>query len=108
MLTIENYDKIKHANISCMGQRWKVVDVTEREYWYEFAIAPHIDGAFVINQSHFVKVFRQLDYNGVEYPITLNDNASRGLNTIHKQYLKDPKDLLNWIGSKYLMNINVC
>ena len=108
MLTIENYDKIKHANISCMGQRWKVVDVTEREYWYEFAIAPQIEGAFVINQSQFVKIHRPVDASGFEYIITLNDNASRGLNKIHKQYLKDPKDLLNWIGSHYLVKINIC
>jgi hypothetical protein len=105
MLTIENYDKIKDANISFNGQRWKVLDVTEREHWYELAIAPQIEGVFVVNQSQFVKVFRR---NGFEYLTMLNDNASRGLNTIHKQYIKDPKDLLNWIGSKYLMNINVC
>jgi sulfur relay (sulfurtransferase) DsrC/TusE family protein len=108
MLTIHNYDKIKHANISLNGQRWKVLDVTEREYWYEFAIAPHIDSAFVINQSQFVKIHRPEEANGFEYLITLNDNASRGLTKIHKQYIKDPKDLLNWISSKYLMNINVC
>ncbi len=108
MLTIHNYDKIKHANISFNGQRWKVLDVTERENWYEFAIAPQIEGVFVVNQSQFVKVFRLVESNGFEYVTMLNDNASRGLNVIHKQYIKDPKDLLNWIGSKYLMNINVC
>jgi hypothetical protein len=53
-------------------------------------------------------VFRLVEANGFEYLMMLNDNASRGLVKIHKQYLKDPRDLLNWIGSKYLMNINVC
>jgi hypothetical protein len=108
MLTIYNYHKIKHANISFNGQRWKVLDATERENWYEFAIAPQIEGVFVVNQSQFVKVFRLVEANGFEYLMMLNDNASRGLTKIHKQYLKDPKDLLNWIGSKYLMNISVC
>ncbi len=108
MLIIENYDKIKHANISCMGQRWKVVDVREMEYWYEFAVAPHIEGSFAINQSQYVKIHRIVEPNWFEYLITLNDNASRGLTKIHKQYIKDPKDLLNWISSKYLMYINVC
>jgi hypothetical protein len=108
MLTIKNYDKIKNANISCMGQRWKVLDVTEREYWYVFAIAPFIESAFSIAQSQIVKIHRPEEGNGFEYLITLNDNASRGLVKIHKQYIKDPKDLLNWIGSKYLVTINVC
>ena len=108
MLTINNYDKIKHANISFNGQRWKVLDVTESEHYYEFAIAPHIEGVFAVHQSQFVKVFREVEGNGFEYLTMLNDNASRGLNTIHNQYLKDPKDLLNWISSKYLVNINVC
>ena len=108
MLIIENYDKIKNANISCMGQRWKVATIEESEGWYEIAFLPQIDGVFSIHQAHFVKVFRQVEDNGFEYLITLNDNASRGLVKIHKQYLKDPKDLVNWIGSKYLMYINVC
>jgi hypothetical protein len=111
MLTIENYDKITNANISCMGQRWKVATIEESENWYEIAFLPQIDGVFSIHQAHFVKVFRQVEDNGFEY---LTDSffegpyASRGLNKIHKQYLKDPKDLVNWIGSHYLVRINIC
>ena len=108
MLTIHNYDKIKDTNISCMGQRWKVATIEESENWYEISFLPQIDGAFSIHQSQFVKVFRLVEANGFEYLMMLNDNASRGLVKIHKQYIKDPKDLLNWIGSKYLMSINVC
>ena len=108
MLTIENYDKITNANISCMGQRWKVATIEESEGWYEIAFLPQIDGVFSIHQAHFVKVFRQVEDNGFEYLTILNDNASRGLVKIHKQYLKDPKDLVNWIGSHYLVKINIC
>ncbi len=108
MLTIHNYDKITNANISCMGQRWKVATIEESENWYEIAFLPQIEGVFSIHQAHFVKVFRQVEDNGFEYLTVLNDNASKGLKTIHKQYLKDPKDLVNWIGSHYLVNINLC
>lgn len=108
MLTIQNYDKIKHSDVNCMGQMWKVVDVMEWEYWYEFAFSPEIQGVFALYQSVYVKIHRPEEANGFEYLITLNDNASRGLHKIHKQYIKDPKDLLNWISSKYLVNINVC
>jgi hypothetical protein len=108
MLTIENYDKITNTNISCMGQMWKVATIEESEGWYEIAFLPQIDGVFSIHQAHFVKVFRQVEDNGFEYLTILNDYATRGLNRIHKQYLKDPKDLVNWIGSHYLVNINLC
>ena len=108
MLTIHNYDKITNANISCMGQRWKVATIEESENWYEIAFLPQIEGVFSIHQAHFVKVFRQVEDNGFEYLTVLNDNASKGLKTIHKQYLKDPKDLVNWIGSHYLVKINIC
>lgn len=108
MLTIQNYDKIKHSDINCMGQLWKVVDVIEREYWYEFAFSPEIQGVFALHQSVYVKIHRPAESNGFEYLITLNDNASRGLNKIHNQYLKHPTALLNWISAKYLININVC
>jgi len=108
MLTIQNYDKIKHSDVNCMGQRWKAVGVTEKEYWYEFAFSPEIMGVFALHQTVYVKIHRPAESNGFEYVITLNDNASKGLKTIHKQYLKNPKDLLNWISAKYLININVC
>jgi hypothetical protein len=91
-----------------MGQRWKVATIEESENWYEIAFLPQIEGVFSIHQAHFVKVFRQVEDNGFEYLTVLNDNASKGLKTIHKQYLKDPKDLVNWIGSHYLVNINLC
>jgi hypothetical protein len=108
MLTIKNYDKIKDSNINCMGQLWKVVDIGEGEHWYELAFSPEMQGIFALHQTVYVKVFRQVEPSGFEYQISFNDNASRGLNKIHNQYLKHPKDLLNWISSKYLVNINVC
>jgi hypothetical protein len=108
MLTIKNYSKIKDRDINCMGQMWKVVAVGESESWYEIAFSPEMQGIFALHQTVYVKVFREVETNGFEHLITLNDNASRGLTKIHKQYIKDPKDLLNWISSKYLMNINVC
>jgi hypothetical protein len=91
-----------------MGQRWKVATIEESEGWYEIAFLPQIDGVFSIHQAHFVKVFRQVEDIEFGYLTVLNDYATRGLNRIHKQYLKDPKDLVNWIGSHYLVNINLC
>ena len=105
MLTITNYKKIKDTQFNCMGTLWLVGEIRESDDYYQFAFLPETKGVFAIHKAQFVRLFRQVEDNGFEYLITLNDNASKGLTKIHKQYIKDPKELLNWISSKFLVYV---
>jgi hypothetical protein len=59
---------------------------------------------FAIHKSQFVKLYRQLNENGFEYDIEIM-NSMGTRKKIHNQYIKDPKQLLNWISSKFLLYV---
>ena len=104
MLTIHNYKKIKNTQLNCMGTLWLLGEIIERDTYYQFAFLPQTQGIFAIHKSQFVKLYRQINENGFEYDIELMN--SMGIRKkIHNQYIKDPKDLINWINSKILLYV---
>jgi len=104
MLTITNYKKIKDTQLNCMGTVWLVGEIREGDDYYQFAFLPETKGVFAIHKAQFVRLYRQLNENGFEYDIELTD--SKGVRKkIHNQYIKDPKQLLNWISSKFLVYV---
>lgn len=104
MLTIKNYKKIKDNQFNCMGTVWLVGEIRESDDYYQFAFLPETKGVFAIHKAQFIRLYRQLNENGVEYDIELTD--SNGVRKkIHNQYIKDPKQLINWISSKFLLYV---
>jgi predicted transcriptional regulator len=104
MLTIQNYEKINDTQFNCMGRLWLLVHITERDDFYQLSFMPEVEGVFAIFKSQFVRLYRRINENGFEYDIELTD--SKGVRKkIHNQYIKDPKDLLNWISSKILLYV---
>ena len=100
MLTIHNYDKIKDTQLNCMGTVWLVGEIREWNDCYQFVFLPETKGVFAIHKAQFVRLYRQIDEIGIGYDIELTD-SKRIRKKIHNQYIKDPKDLLNWISSKF-------
>lgn len=104
MLTIHNYKKIKNTQLNCRSTVWLLGEVIERDTYYQFAFLPQTQGIFAIHKSQFVKLYRQINENGFEYDIELMN--SMGIRKkIHNGYIKDPKDLINWISSKILLYV---
>jgi hypothetical protein len=104
MVTIINYDKIKHTQINCMGKLWLMAAIEERDDYYQFSFVPDINGVFALHKAQFIRLYREIDEIGVGYDIEFL-NLNRLRKRIHNQYLKDPKDLLNWISSKFLVYV---
>ena len=104
MLTITNYKKIKDSQFNCMGTSWLVCEIRESDDYYQFTFLPETKGVFAIHKAQFVRLYRQIDEIGIGYDIELTD-SKRIRKKIHNQYIKDPKQLLNWISSKILLYV---
>jgi hypothetical protein len=87
-----------------MGTLWLMGEIIERDDYYQFAFLPETKGVFAIHKSQFVKLYRQLNENGFEYDIEIMNSMGTRKN-IHNQYIKNPKQLLNWISSKFLVYV---
>jgi hypothetical protein len=87
-----------------MGTLWLVGEIRESDDYYQFTFLPETKGVFAIHKAQFIWLYRQLNENGFEYDIELTD--SKGIRKkIHNQYIKDPKQLINWISSKFLLYV---
>ena len=87
-----------------MGMVWLLGEIIERDDYYQFAFLPKTQGIFAIHKSRFVRLYRQINENGFEYDIELTDLG--GIRKkIHNQYIQDPKELINWISSKFLLYV---
>ena len=104
MLTITNYKKIKDIQLNCMGTLWLVGEIGESDDYYQFAFLPETGGVFAIHKAQFIRLYRGIDEIRVGYDIECM--SLMGVRRkIHNQYLKDPKELLNWISSKFLVYV---
>lgn len=87
-----------------MGMVWLLGEIIERDTYYQFAFLPQTQGTFAIHKSQFIRLYRGIDEIGVGYDIECM-SLTGVRRKIHNQYLNDPKELLNWISSKFLVYV---
>jgi hypothetical protein len=104
MLTIQNYKKIKDTEFSIGVAEWIVGDIREEPAFYKIAFFPKIDGIFSIYKVEWLYIWRNLSENGYEYQIDCIGLPLRKW-AMHRDYLKDPKELIYCLSLKILCKL---